>query len=135
MTQYSPTYFFEFQLLAAQGWGVVFTNPRGSLGYGEAFCQAIREEWGNKDMADVMAGLDEAIRRFDWIDPDRLGITGGSYGGYLTNWIIAHTDRFKAAVSGRSRAEWRGTGGAGAFRGGVAAGRGHAYPCGPEQEA
>jgi len=134
MTQYSPTYFFEFQLLAAQGWGVVFTNPRGSLGYGEAFCQAIREEWGNKDMADVMAGLDEAIRRFDWIDPDRLGITGGSYGGYLTNWIIAHTDRFKAAVSGRSVAEWRAMVGTGDFGWAWTERFGNAYPWGPDDE-
>ncbi|BAS26889.1 S9 family peptidase [Limnochorda pilosa] len=107
MAMYSPAYFFEFQLLAAQGWGVVFTNPRGSQGYGEAFCKAIRDRWGEKDAADVMAGLDEAIRRFDWIDPERLGVTGGSYGGYMTNWIVGHTDRFKAAVSGRSVAEWR----------------------------
>lgn len=134
MTQYSPAYFFEFQLLAAQGWGVVFTNPRGSLGYGEAFCKAIRDRWGEKDVADVLAGLDEAIRRFDWIDPDRLGITGGSYGGYMTNWIVGHTDRFKAAVTGRSVAEWRSMIGTCDFSWTEVPRAGGAYPWGEDDE-
>ncbi len=107
MSMYAHTYFFEFQLMAASGMGVVYTNPRGSQGYGRAFCEAIRYEWGNKDLEDIYTGLDAAIARFDWIDPERLGVGGGSYGGYMTNWIVGHTDRFKAAVSGRSVVDWR----------------------------
>ncbi|MBX6350510.1 MAG: S9 family peptidase [Clostridia bacterium] len=97
MSQYTSMFFFEFQLLAAQGFGVVYTNPRGSQGYGERFCAGIRLDWGTNDYADVMAGVDAALERFEWIDPERLGVLGGSYGGYLTSWIIGHTDRFKAA--------------------------------------
>lgn len=134
MAMYSPTFFFEFQLLAAQGWGVVFTNPRGSMGYGEEFCKAIRDRWGEKDLADIMAGLDEAIRRFDWIDPDRLGVAGGSYGGYMTNWIVGHTDRFKAAVSGRSVADWRGMVGSGDFGWDWVRRAGGVYPWGEEDQ-
>ncbi|HWI60812.1 MAG TPA: S9 family peptidase [Symbiobacteriaceae bacterium] len=107
MGMYATAFFFEFQLLAAQGWGVVYSNPRGSLGYGEAHCMAIAKEWGNKDYADVMAILDQAIAENAWIDPNRLGVTGGSYGGFMTNWIVGHTDRFKAAVTGRSICDWR----------------------------
>lgn len=102
MAMYAGTFFFEFQLLAAAGMGVIFTNPRGSQGYGEEFCAGIREEWGVNDYADIMAGVDAALERFDWIDPERLGVAGGSYGGYMTSWIIGHTDRFKAACSMRA---------------------------------
>lgn len=97
MAMYSVGFFLEFQLLAAKGIGVIFTNPRGSEGYGQEFCAAIMSDWGNRDYADLMAGVDAALARFDWIDPDRLGVAGGSYGGYMTSWIIGHTDRFKAA--------------------------------------
>jgi len=97
MAMYTPTFFFEFQLLAAAGIGVIYTNPRGSQGYGEDFCSAIWGDWGNVDYQDVMAGVDAAVERFDWIDPDQLGIAGGSYGGYMSSWVIGHTDRFKAA--------------------------------------
>jgi len=107
MSMYAHTYFFEFQLLAAQGYAVVYTNPRGSQGYGFEFCRAIQREWGNLDLADVYLGLDAAISRYPFIDSDRLGVGGGSYGGYMTNWIVGHTDRFKAAVSGRSVVDWR----------------------------
>jgi len=99
---YAGTFFFEFQLLAASGLGVIFTNPRGSQGYGEKFCAGIKEEWGVNDYADLMAGVDAALERFDWIDPERLGVAGGSYGGYMTSWIIGHTNRFKAACSMRA---------------------------------
>ncbi len=102
MAMYTGTFFFEFQLLAAAGLGVIFTNPRGSQGYGEEFCAGIEEEWGVNDYADLMAGVDEALRRLPWIDPDRLGVAGGSYGGYMTSWIIGHTDRFRAACSMRA---------------------------------
>jgi len=100
MAMYGWSFFFEFQLLAAHGYAVVFTNPRGSTGYGRAFSAAVNSDWGGKDFQDIMAGLDTAVLK-GWVDPDRLGIGGGSYGGYMTNWIIGHTDRFKAAVTMR----------------------------------
>jgi dipeptidyl aminopeptidase/acylaminoacyl peptidase len=99
---YGNTFFFEFQLLAAQGWGVLYTNPRGSITYGERFTMASNDDWGGNDYRDLMAGVDAALARATWIDPARLGVTGGSYGGYMTNWIVTQTDRFKAAVTQRS---------------------------------
>jgi len=107
MAMYAATFFFEFQLMAANGYGVVYGNPRGSQGYGEAFCKAIQIEWGKRDYADLMAVVDQAIEDNPWIDANRLGVTGGSYGGYMTNWIVSHCDRFKAAVTGRSVVDWR----------------------------
>jgi dipeptidyl aminopeptidase/acylaminoacyl peptidase len=98
---YGYDFFHEMQTMAARGYAVVFSNPRGSAGYGEEFCGTTRARWGESDMPDVIAALEAAIETVDWIDTDRLGITGGSYGGYLTNWIISHDDRFKAAVSQR----------------------------------
>jgi len=97
---YGWSFFFEFQLLAAHGYAVVFTNPRGSTGYGREFSNAVRNDWGGKDFQDIMAGLDTAVLK-GWVDPDRLGVAGGSYGGYMTNWVIGHTDRFKAAITMR----------------------------------
>lgn len=102
MAMYGWTFFMEFQCLAAAGYAVLYTNPRGSQGYGERFCACIKEDWGNLDYLDVMAGLDAALERFPWIDPDRVGIAGGSYGGFMVNWAVGHTDRFKAAVTMRS---------------------------------
>lgn len=107
MAMYASAFFFEFQLLAAQGYGVIYSNPRGSLGYGGDFCAAIRGRWGSHDYADLMAIVDQALAENDWMDAGRLGVTGGSYGGYMTNWIVSHTDRFRAAVTGRSIADWR----------------------------
>lgn len=104
--QYSSAYFFEFQVLAALGFGVIYTNPRGSQGYGYEFCRSIRANWGSLDYDDLMAGTDAALARCGWIDGDRLGVAGGSYGGYMTNWIVSHTDRFKAAVTMRSVTNW-----------------------------
>lgn len=110
-TQYGWGFFDEFQLQVGAGIGVVFCNPRGSSGYSEAWGRAIRwpeasvdpgSGWGGVDYEDVMACVEEAPRRFDWVDPDRLGVQGGSYGGYLTSWIVGHTDRFVAAVSERA---------------------------------
>ena len=100
MAMYSWSFFFEFQLLASHGYAVVFTNPRGSTGYGRAFSAAVNNDWGGKDFQDVMAGVDAAVAN-GWVDPDRLGVAGGSYGGYMTNWTVGHTDRFKAAVTMR----------------------------------
>ena len=100
--QYGVGFFDEFQVYAAAGFGVIFLNPRGSQGYGEAFTRAVVGDWGGGDYADVMAGLDEALGRAPWIDPERLGVLGGSYGGFLTSWTVGHTDRFKAACSERA---------------------------------
>jgi dipeptidyl aminopeptidase/acylaminoacyl peptidase len=97
---YGWSFFFEFQLLAAHGYAVVFTNPRGSTGYGREFSAAVNNDWAGKDFQDIMAGLDAAVAE-GWVDPDRLGVAGGSYGGYMTNWALGHTDRFKAAVTMR----------------------------------
>lgn len=97
----SFTMWHEWQLLCAQGFGVVYANPRGSAGYGEQFQRNNYRDWGTGPAGDVLASVDEALGRFDWIDPDRLYLTGGSYAGYLTAWIVAHDERFQAAVAQR----------------------------------
>ncbi len=99
---YGVDWYQEFQVYAARGWAVFFTNPRGSTGYGQKFERGIANEWGGKDYADVMRGVETVLQRNPWIDRERLGVTGGSYGGYLTNWIVGHTNMFKAAVTLRS---------------------------------
>jgi dipeptidyl aminopeptidase/acylaminoacyl peptidase len=101
-TQYGHGFFDEFQVYAGAGYAVIYANPRGSQGYGEAFAQAVVGDWGGSDYADVMAALDEALRRHPFIDAERLGVLGGSYGGFLTSWTVGHTDRFKAACSERA---------------------------------
>jgi len=98
---YSATYFHEFQYLAGLGYVVMYCNPRGSTGYGEAHKAAISREWGNVDYKDILRFTDHVLKAHPYIDRDRLGVAGGSYGGYMTNWIIGHTHRFKAAVSDR----------------------------------
>lgn len=103
---YGHTYFHEFQVLAAKGYAVVYINPRGSHGYGQEFVNAVRGDYGGKDYDDVMQAVDEAIKRDPHIDPKRLGVTGGSYGGFMTNWIVGQTNRFKAAVTQRSISNW-----------------------------
>jgi dipeptidyl aminopeptidase/acylaminoacyl peptidase len=95
-------WYHEFQVYAARGWAVFFCNPRGSTGYGEKFERGEINNWGVMDYQDVMAGVDAALKQNPWIDVDKLGVTGGSFGGYMTNWIVSHTDRFKAAVTLRS---------------------------------
>jgi dipeptidyl aminopeptidase/acylaminoacyl peptidase len=99
---YGVDWYHEFQVYAANGWAVFFTNPRGSTGYGEKFERGIKNEWGGKDYVDVMNGVEAILQKYDWIDRDKLGVTGGSYGGFLTNWIVGHTNMFKAAVTLRS---------------------------------
>lgn len=101
VSQYSHTFNFEARMFAAEGYVVVYTNPRGSSGYGQAFSQAIFADWGNKDFQDVMAGVDHVVAQ-GWGDPDRLGVGGWSYGGILTNYVITQTGRFKGAISGAS---------------------------------
>ncbi|MBG9449862.1 peptidase [Cytobacillus firmus] len=103
---YANSYFHEFQCLAAKGYAVLFINPRGSHGYGQHFVDAVRGDYGGKDYEDIMDAVDYALENFDFIDRERLGVTGGSYGGFMTNWIIGHTSRFKAAVTQRSISNW-----------------------------
>jgi len=100
-TLYGWAPMLEFQLLAASGMGVFFSNPRGSEGYGRAFNEANIRDWGPGPMRDVIAGVESLVAE-GLADPARLGVTGGSYGGYLTNWIVAHDDRFAAAMTCRS---------------------------------
>jgi dipeptidyl aminopeptidase/acylaminoacyl peptidase len=102
---YSYSFFHEFQLLCANGFAVVFANPRGGEGYGQAFVDAVRGDYGGNDFRDLMAVVDHAIT-YPFVDADRLGVTGGSYGGFMTNWIVGHTNRFKAAVTQRSISNW-----------------------------
>lgn len=101
--QYGYSFFHEMQLLAARGYVVFFCNPRGSQGRGREFTTAIVNAWGTVDYEDVMAGADWLFGQ-PYIDARRVGVTGGSYGGYMTNWIVGHTSRFKAAVTQRSLA-------------------------------
>jgi len=100
--QYGATYMHEFHVLANAGFFVLFSNPRGSLGYGEAHTQAIVKDWAAPAHEDLMLAVDEALRRHPEIDAARLGLTGGSYGGYMTSWVVGHTDRFKAALTQRT---------------------------------
>lgn len=99
---YGVDWFQEFQVYAARGWAVFYTNPRGSTGYGQKFERGIEGEWGGKDYVDVLNGVEAVLQKHPWLDRERMGVTGGSYGGYLTNWIVGHTDIFKAAVTLRS---------------------------------
>ncbi len=100
LTQYGLYFMHEFQFLAAQGYVVHFCNPRGGRGYGEAHAAAILGAWGSADYDDLMAWSDYVAAQ-PYIDAQRMGVTGGSYGGYMTVWIIGHTQRFKAAVTQR----------------------------------
>ena len=102
---YGNHFDFEFQWLAANGYAVVFTNPRGSTGYGEKFLWATWGGWGKLDYQDVMAGVDYALEHYP-LDPKRLGVTGYSYGGFLTDWVITQTGRFVAAVTGAGISNW-----------------------------
>ncbi len=101
MIQYGNLFMHEFYYLAAHGYVVFFCNPRGSQGYGEKYSKAIWGNWGKADYADLMAWTDLVAQK-PYIDPRRMGVTGGSYGGFMTNWIIGHTARFKTAVTQRS---------------------------------
>lgn len=102
---FGPTFFHEMQVWANAGYFVFYCNPHGSDGRGNAFGD-MRGIYGTIDYEDIMAFTDAVLNSWPDIDPDRLGVTGGSYGGYMTNWIIGHTDRFKCAVSQRSISDW-----------------------------
>ncbi len=108
-TQYDTGFFDEFQVYAGAGYCVLYANPRGGSGHSEAWGRAIRGPggdagpgWGTVDYEDLMGVVDSALERFPFLDPDRLGVLGGSYGGYMTSWIVGHTHRFKAALSERA---------------------------------
>ena len=88
-----------FQAYVARGYAVLYLNPRGSSGYGQRFSDGTLNEWGGGDYRDLMAGVDEALKRNAWIDGGRMGVTGGSYGGFMTNWIVTQTPRFRAGVA------------------------------------
>ncbi|HZW49292.1 MAG TPA: S9 family peptidase [Bacillota bacterium] len=98
---YGNSFFHEFQVLAGMGYGVFFGNPRGSIGYGEAFATAILGDWCGID-ADDLLFMAEQVRELPWVDASKMGVTGGSQGGYFTNWLVGHTDLFAAAVTQRS---------------------------------
>jgi dipeptidyl aminopeptidase/acylaminoacyl peptidase len=100
-TLYGWSLMWEWQCLAGRGMSVYACNPRGSDGYGQELLSGNYRDWGDGPMRDVMSGLDALIADGP-VDPDRMGVTGGSYGGYLTSWIVGHTDRFRAAVTSRS---------------------------------
>jgi dipeptidyl aminopeptidase/acylaminoacyl peptidase len=98
---YGATFFLEFQILASQGFGVVYGNPRGGAGYGQAFASAITGDWGGVDASDVLSILDAALAAGTF-DPARVAAVGGSYGGFMTTWLLGHCDRFATGISMRA---------------------------------
>ncbi|QKS70807.1 S9 family peptidase [Paenalkalicoccus suaedae] len=103
---YGQTFFHEMQLFAAQGYAVFYSNPRGSHGYGQEFVNAVRGDYGGMDYDDLMTFTDAVLEENPWIDTTRLGVTGGSYGGFMTNWIVAKNNRFKVAATLRCISNW-----------------------------
>jgi dipeptidyl aminopeptidase/acylaminoacyl peptidase len=104
-TAFGHSYMHEFQAFSGAGYAVIYFNPRGSDGYSEKFAD-IRGRYGTRDFDDLMEGLDFVLKKYPQIDGGRLAIAGGSYGGFMTNWAIGHTKRFRAAVTDRSIASW-----------------------------
>jgi dipeptidyl aminopeptidase/acylaminoacyl peptidase len=100
---YAPM--FEHQIYAAEGYAVVYANIRGSDGYDQEFAD-IRTQYGTRDYQDFMEMVDHALGAYDWIDQTRIAVTGLSYGGFMTNWVIGHTDRFRCALSQNSICNW-----------------------------
>ncbi|HJO38744.1 MAG: S9 family peptidase [Vicinamibacterales bacterium] len=103
---YGNTFFRTFHVLSNAGFFVLYPNPRGSTGYGHAFTYATRGAWGEMDSEDYLGGVDAALATYPDIDPDRVGVSGGSYGGFMSNWLTATTDRFAASVTSRSITNW-----------------------------
>jgi acylaminoacyl-peptidase len=102
VVQYGFTFFHEMLYLASNGYVVLYTNPRGSTGRGESFASTIRHEWGTREgYGDLMDAADY-LGELPFVDENRMGVTGGSYGGFMTNWVVGHTDRFRAAITQRS---------------------------------
>ena len=104
-TAYGYVFDHEFQWMAAKGYVVLYPNPRGSTSYGQQFGNIIQYHYPGDDFRDLMLGVDEVLKR-GYVDPKKLGVTGGSGGGLLTDWVIGHTDRFAAAVAQRDIASW-----------------------------
>jgi len=104
-TAYGYVFDHEFQWMAAKGYVVLYPNPRGSTSYGQQFGNVIQYHYPGDDFRDLMAGVDEVLKR-GYVDPKKLGVTGGSGGGLLTDWVVGHTDRFAAAVAQRDIASW-----------------------------
>lgn len=104
-TAWGYSFSLEMQLMAAMGYAVIFVNPRGSTGYGQAFAYGCVDDYGGADYQDLMAAVDHAVS-LGFIDDKRLAVTGGSYGGFMTNWIVTRTNRFKAAITHRSISNW-----------------------------
>lgn len=104
-TVYGTIFYHEMQIWAEEGYFVFFTNPHGSDGKDDHFAD-IRGKYGTIDYEDLMCFVDALLKQIPQLDPNALGVTGGSYGGFMTNWIIGHTDRFKAAASQRSISNW-----------------------------
>lgn len=102
---YGNTFTHEFQWMAQKGYVVLFTNPRGSSNYGQEFGNIIQYRYPGDDYKDLMAGVDALLKR-GYVDENRMGVTGGSGGGLLTNWVVTQTQRFKAAVSQRDISDW-----------------------------
>jgi dipeptidyl aminopeptidase/acylaminoacyl peptidase len=102
---YGNTFTHEFQWMAAKGYVVLYTNPRGSSNYGQEFGNIIQFAYPGDDYKDIMAGVDEVLKK-GYVDESRMGVTGGSGGGLLTNWTVTQTNRFKAAVSQRDISDW-----------------------------
>ena len=103
---YGNVFFPTFHALSGAGFFVLYTNPRGSSGYGHGFKYATRGQWGVVDKEDYLKAVDLALSRYEDIDERRIGVSGGSYGGFMTNWLTATTDRFSAAVTSRSITNW-----------------------------
>lgn len=89
---------WNLQVFANQGYAVLAINIHGSTGYGQPFCDSINNDWGGKPFTDLMLGVDHVLQKYEWLDEKRMAALGGSYGGYMVNWINGHTDRFKALV-------------------------------------
>lgn len=103
---YGNYWFRTFHVLSNAGFFVLYTNPRGSSGYGHDFTYATRGQWGLMDSEDYLKGVDAAVAKYPDIDPDRVGVSGGSYGGYMTAWLSSTTDRFAAANPSRLICNW-----------------------------
>ncbi|QAA21629.1 S9 family peptidase [Sporolactobacillus terrae] len=101
-TMHAATFYHEVQVMAASGYAVLLLNPRGSFGYGQTFVSQVTGHYGEGDYRDLMDGLDFVLDHFSFIDHSSLYVTGGSYGGFMTNWIVSHTNRFKRAITQRS---------------------------------
>ncbi|GEM48211.1 S9 family peptidase [Deinococcus cellulosilyticus] len=117
---YGHAFMHEFQVFVQQGYAVLYCNPRGSVGYGQGHSGAIRGCWGSVDQDDLLAFLDAALAQYSALDPARMAVVGGSYGGYMVNWITSHTSRFKRAITDRcvsNLVSFAGTSDIGAFFG------------------